>query len=492
MQEVIEKYKQIIKTDDVFNLWEQELSLRNQARVRHSGNSAVRVDTAEELDFLLRSLYFGKKRNDFLEILFYSLDKMPVITWLISSPSWFMNEFLVFIPWLIIDKRPQPADLQFLVNIYQKEYVYAFKLIVNVLDLETCDYLLSRSANPELRNLIKNRKSLLLENKKNLYYGFINYSANLPSYPTIFGDKIDLIIRALELLKNGMNNNFRSPYGAKRFHTLLQACDLIFQCGLIEDSLVILLDLYEDYQQKNRLADMMEDEKIFKQLNKLLRKVVPMYALLSNPLDPYTDTLNIYNKYFPRFNPDPASVQYLNIYTSITAGLNTETNNILYEILYKTGEIIKYRPQEIPLLNENEIRNNLTPYRLAELQKLIEQKIIALPHEAFVVMEYIRLLIARELIMPEEQLISELLSQYLNFWKWIPGKLFINQPIIEQLGPMINDENRYEAEHILTAMQDFSNDNKLLKDLLNRPELFKKKDNKTRLDVLIGKLMGVL
>ncbi|MDD4549815.1 MAG: hypothetical protein PHT79_08680 [Syntrophomonadaceae bacterium] len=490
MKEVLENYTQI-QSDDLFTLWKKELMLRGQIRERHS-DLILRVNTTDELHFLLRSLYFGDRKSDFWHILFNSLDVMPVITWLLNSPRWLINEFLTYLPWLIIDTHPEPSQLQFLVNIYQKDFHQAFTSIVNVIDPETCDYLLSRSANPELRSLLKERKSDLITRKKDLFYGLSIDTKKTVSYATLYGDKIELLSSAIESLHKGNISNFGAPYGVERFSLLLETCDIIFQCGLVEDCLAMLFDLYEDYQQKNRLVAIIEDEKIYKQLSKLLRKVIPIYALLLNPLNTYTLTIDIYNKYFPRFSPEPASVQYLNIYASIITGLNTSTKNIFYEILYKTETIDKYRPDEIPLLYQEEIANGVSADHLLNLQNLVEQKLFSLPHEAFICMEYIRLIIAKRLAQPEKMYISELLRQYLYMWKWIPNQLFIHQHLFEQLAPLGCEQYRNEINQVLTSVQNYNDDDKLHKELINRPELFKKRDTNARLEVLTGKLMGVL
>lgn len=489
MKEVLENYKQI-QSADLFTIWKKELLLRSQIRERR-GDLNLRVNTPDELHFLLRSLYFGGRKSEFWHILFNSLDVMPVITWLLNSPRWLINEFLTYLSWLIIDAHPEPNQLQFLVNIYQKDFHQAFAAIVNVIDLETCDYLLSRSANPELRSLLKKRKSDLITRKKDLFYGLSIDTKKISPYDTIYGDKIALLIRAIDSLDKGNVNNFCDPYGAERFSLLLETCEIIFQCGLVEDCLAILFDLYEDYQQKNRLVAVIEDEKIYKQLSKLLRKVIPIYTLLLNHLKTYRVTLDIYNKYFPRFKPEPASLQYLNIYASIITGLNTTAKNIFYEILYKTEEISKYRPGEIPLLYQEEIANGVSTDHLIKLQNLVEQKLFSLPHEAFICMEYIRLIIVRKLVQPEKEYVSQLLRQYLYMWKWIPNQLFIHQHLFVQLVPLGSEQCRNEINQILTSIQDYNGD-KLQKELINRPELFKKRDTTARLEVLTGKLLGVL
>jgi len=491
MQDILKQYTTALSSINLFDLWEQELSLRSKIRRINIVPDHVVLENSQQLDFLFRSLYFGGRKSELFRILFNNMHIMPVLNWLVISPKEFIKEFLEFLPWYIDNIHVEHKKLQFLVRIYQEEYHEQFSSIVNVLDIDSCRYLVARSANPELRDLFKKRERQLLEKKKKFYYGIIDESDSLPSYSTIYGNKIDILIEGIDLLQKSSAAKFNDPYGAEQIHTLLHFNELLFQCGMIEDCLAILLDSYEDYQQKSRLVEIIEDKLIYKQFNKLLRKIIPIYSLLTNPLQAYSSSLQIYNRYFIRFNPDPASLQYLDIYESIAAGLTGSSKHILYEILYKSYKIQEYRPREILLIKKEEIINGLDISRVEKLQNAFEQKLFSLPHEAFVTMELIRLLQSRGLIRFNNSLAKSLLDSYLQLWKWIPGKIFINQPLLQQLGPFSDDSSRYEVEKIIETIDYYSYE-KLMSDLITRPDLFKKRDENIRREIFTGKFMGVL
>ena len=173
---------------------------------------------------------------------------------------------------------------------------------------------------------------------------------------------------------------------------MLESAELVFQCGWPEDSLAILLDVYEDYQQKNRLVKILDDENIYRQFYKVLRRVIPVYSILFGLPDCLNRAKNIYQQAFPRILPDNASMQYLAVYESVLAGLNAVLQHPQWEIIIKASPIQKQRPSEPPLLLANEADSGISPQRWIELQGLIEQKMASLPHEAFITLEYLRFL----------------------------------------------------------------------------------------------------
>lgn len=488
MNEILAKYTRAEDEQDLFLFWETELLLRRQLRQASFELGSISPASSAELDFLCRSLYFAGRKKDFFQILFNNMHIMPVLNWLMNSPQTLICDFLEFMPWYI-DKHPvEPQKLQFIINIYKVEFQQLFAAVINVISLESCSFLLSRSANPGLRELIKHREERLLKERDKLFYGI---STGTGTYPTFFGDKSELLREAINLLQASSAINFREPYGAARFHLLLQASDKIFQCGMVEDCLVIALDIYEDYQQKNRLVELLEDEKIYKEFYRLLRKTIPVYGLLLNPLQAYSLAIDIYDRYFPRIDSDPASLQYLNIYESILEGLTGKGQHILMEIFYKVLKIQEYRPREQVLLYEKELLEGLDNARLLQIEKLYQEKMTSLPHEAFVSMEFSRFLQKQGKIVAGRQYIKHLLSAYVQLWKWLPSRLFIKQDIIEELGPLADEKSRKEATQLLEFINDYS-DEKLKNELQLKPDLFKKKKAQIKREIFTGKFLGVL
>ncbi|MEN6351070.1 MAG: hypothetical protein ABFD08_16955 [Syntrophomonas sp.] len=490
IQETLEKYKDLLNYPDLFSIWEEEISLRHQARqsdIKYNMNLKGETD---ELDFLFRSLYFTGDKNRFNLLLISNLQNFSVLQWLMKSPPWVRQDFFEFIPWYINNNRVAPQKLQFLVNIYNEQNHQAFLPVVNVLTLESCNYLLSRTANPALRELFRRRQQELLENSLQTRYGIKPDQGKNQLYPTLFGDKASLLFKTLEQLQSASSRNFSDPYGADRFHLLLQAAETLFQAGLVEDSLVLIRQIYDDYQQKNRLVESLEDKKIYKRFYKLLRRAVPVYVLLIKPLQAGSYALEIYNNHFPLVEADINSLNYLYLYESIIAATHGESEHFLLELLYKASRLTD-QSGNAPLLSAAELKTGVDANRLVKLQVLFEQRLSALPHEALVIMELIRFLQFRALLLPTSKLATALLSSYVTLWKWIPSPLFFRAEIFEQLSALADKSICSEARRLAGFLDGYQPE-KFELELLNRPELFRKRSEYLRREFFTGKYMGVL
>lgn len=490
IRDILSTYHNISEHSGLFEFWEGELLLRRQARVIDI-NPEQSVTDAPELDFLLRSLYFAGHPEDFFNILINNLHTHPVLHWLQNSPSSLREAFLKFLPWYISSHSSEARKLQFLVSIYQDSYKAAYQSIANVLNLELCRYLLSRTANPGLRTLLKNREELLLKEKSQTLYGIRPDLSKNPAYATLYGDKVKLLGDTFDLMQSADSRNFSDPYSAKRFELLLRVGEMLFECGLIEDCLLNLEDTYEDYQQNNRLVESLEDEKIYRQFFRILRRVVPCYALLFKPNSAWTEALDIYRQFFARLEADLPSLQYLNIYESIISGKQLDSQHIALEIFYKCKKIQDFRSSEPPLLTARDIDSGLAHEHLRQLQQLFQEKLATLPHEAFVIMELMRLLQLKGYLELDHKLAKALLSAYIDLWKWVSHPLFMNRSIVEHLAPRLDDASRLESERLLTALENYDNE-KLSSDLSNRPELFRKRSENVRREIFLGKFLGWL
>ncbi|WP_054695374.1 hypothetical protein [Syntrophomonas palmitatica] len=379
--------------------------------------------------------------------------------------------------------------MQYLIALYREEFYEDFSHIVNILKIDSCEYLLPKTANPALRKLLKSRQQNLQSLQASKRYGDFGQSRSLAD-SGIFGDKALLLRQAIVLLEKSSAINFHDAYNARRFELLLGTAEITFRAGLIEDCLAFLLDSYEDYREKTRLADIMEDIKIYKHFQRILRAAIPLYALLYYPWEAAARARDIYLRDFDRLSPDVASLGYLDLYASTALCQNHPTDKAAYELSAKSQRINKYRPAEPLLLTAAEASQGLNQDRLKELSDLYHQKISSLPHEAFVIMETIRSLNLLRLTPLNSETAKELLAGYLQLWKWIPSPLFINEGIVKQLGPMADDACRQEAHRIIEMMQVYSED-KLQDELAKRPELFRKKGEEIRRSLVKAKYMGV-
>lgn len=487
MKDIIKQFSQALQSDDLFLFWEQELGLRNEIRKRPVADFTI--DKPEEFDFLLRSLYYSGQRNDFLQILFANMNNITAVNWLLNSAPEILHDFLNFVPFHIINTRPAPRQLNFLITIFNNGLQEQFANIVNVLELEACQHLLPRTGNPDLRDLIRNRISLLEQTKLNFSYGLLKSDTRQQSFSTIHGDKLYILIKAAENIQASLPANFDDPYGQERFNLLLDVVETIFNTGLVEDSLAVLLDTYEDYLDKSRLVDLNQEEQNYDRLNKLVRKILPLYALLSDPTHPYLFTLNFYRHCFNLLSPYSASMYYLDIYQTILESLQGYNKNGLYEIMEKTRSIRLFRPDDKFFIQEDEIITGFNKSKMENLSKTVRERLSALPHEAFVIMEFLRLLI-KQGYQPGEQIVYSLLISYMDLWKWVPNKLFFSQLLTNELVPLLNEKRRREFNRLSAGINNYSLD-KLLDDFNIKPDLFRNKDSLVRLQILTGKFMGV-
>ena len=482
----MEHYKDISENEELFSLWEQELPLRGILR-QTPLTVPVMVDSHEEVNLLYRSLYFAGRKLDFFRILFANLRFLTVMEWLVSAPNVVMDDFWQFLPWHILNHQVKPGQLEFIARIYKDEYAPEIMTVINILDEDSCLYLISKTANPELRQLLKNRQHTLRELRRDAWYGLGESSKN-SDYPTIYGDKIELIRKTIALLHESSANRFRDPYAVGRFLIQINAAELVFKCGLLEDSLAFLLDIYSDYQQKNRLVEIINDQKIYKELQQLLRTVIPVYSLIYAPLQAYNYAHNIYKNYFPLISPEAVPLEYLKLWETVTESFKKDN---LLEVLYISKRIDQLRPAEIPLLMYEEIKTGVSQEHLEKLLKTMEEKSAALPHESFVTMELIRLLEFKGQLKLEGKMASRLLSNYILLWKWLPSRIFMNDDILSQIAPLVDDNSRYRAQRILELKHTMDNA-QLRSELSSRPQLFKKKGDNIRRDILAAQFMGEL
>ncbi len=487
MQDILNEFDQAIHQYPLFDFWQHEVRLRQKIRELPSNIPPVIVYRSEQMDFLYRALYFHQQQIRFWDILIHNLSKMPILTWLSQSSPTLLNDFWNHLPWYIHTARPLPEKLQFLIHLYRPEYTEAYTRIINAMNLDSCRYLLTRSANPEMRRLLKQREAVLINRRQESLYGF-QKTDTTSEYPTVYGDKIEILLNALHLLQAGSSSEFPDPYGAERIMLLLDAYAAVFECGLADDSLVLVTELYNHFQQKNRLVDFLEDERIFQTFHRLLRRVIPVYALLHDPLHAAELSAEIYRRDFPRIHEDPASALYLQAYESIQSGHAHARMTILYEFYLKASRLKICRPDEIPLLTEAELNTGVSAQRLEQLLVLIKQKMAALPHEAFILLEYICLGQHLGILKLDQPIAGQVLQHYLLLWNWLPSRLFLNQDIFDRLIPYISESMRTQAQRMRTDVLDLQ---AIQNEILRKPHLSKKNDADFKRQILSAILLEV-
>jgi hypothetical protein len=430
---------------------------------------------------------------DFFRLLIEQLnntDNIEVLKWLGDAPDHLQQNFWTFLPWYILLHAPNPSQLQFIVNLYRPELYQEMLQVVNALNLESCEYLASRTANSQLRKLFKERSNDLMASRKREYYGF-DPRVKRDNFPGIYGNKTDIILKALDFLDQSRATNYKDPYGSERFAMYLEAAEAVFQAGLPEDCLAMLLDLYQDYQRKSRLVDLLEDEKIHRSFSRLLRQVIPWQSLLRQTLNPYDMADKLYLDFFPLITRDPGSLKYLSLYESITAGLNQLQSNIIYEIYLKSSTLMEVRPYEPPWIEQEELETGIGVGRARTLFQSAAQKISSLPHESFILIEYLRLGFMLKKISPDAAMISEMMEYYLLLWDWLPLPMFMNQDIYIQLAPWAAKSQQQKARQICDLLSEYKLP-RLLEEISSRPELLRMKEAGPKRQLLNGYFLGVL
>ncbi len=474
---------------DIFSFWEKELRLRQELRQYHPTGPLPQPKDARDMYFLFRSLYFSGNKGQFYTILLENLDNAEVLNWLLSSSPSVITDFLSQLPWRLQRLQTYPERLRFLIAIYQDEYQQYFQRIISLLGETACDYLLPRTANPALRDLFKSRREQIrAQSLANRYQ--VEIPAGGYDNPTLFGDRMTLLADCSMWLEQCSPSNFPEPFGLERFLHLLQSCEKLFQAGLISDSLLLAMETYQDYQQRNRLNILLEDEAVHKAFSKLLRALIPLYSLLEDTRGAAGLSHRIYTDYFEMLSPDAASLEYLKLNTAITTSSCQEEGKRLFT-LYPYCERIKlYRPTEPPLLEKGTGENpfKLNPSFLLELGR---EKTGSLPHEVIITLNLLRYIYTGGSMDLSRQHADEMMTSYLCYWSWVPSPHFFNIIILQELGSLLSPGVRSEAEKVLRLINIYS-EKGLENDLATRPDLFCKNDETNRRILASGKFLGVV
>lgn len=439
MHDIVKQFNDI-SAQDLFQSWQDEVRLRNCLRTCAASNVAFSEVDQATVEFLYRSLYWHK-RPDFFQVLFINMNNLAVYKWLNAKPD-LTREFLTNLPYLILETRPDFRQLRFLINIYRAEYQPEFVRIINVLDISICKELFKRTANQDLRTILRERLDKM-QKQSGFDYGIKISPCMKPSYSALYGDKLHLLLRAAGALKTSRQYDSLQPDHSRRFAALLEAAGAVFEAGLIEDSLAILADAYISYLDHNRTVNFEQETALFKLLYRLLRRIIPAYALIYKPSAPFTTALSCYRRCFGLISPEPASLEFLKIYEIIQEGMTGPGQNIMAEIGLKAGVVRNYRPDDVFLVNLYDGRVPV-PDMAKQMQLTALERMRALPHEAFIILEFLRL---TEKFHPGSINDLNLLRNYIELWKWVPLPIFLNQSVIRELG--FDGKTRRQAEKLL-------------------------------------------
>ena len=234
MQTIINEFSKSLVHEDLFHSWQDEIRLRGEIRTASIAGERVQVQNAEEFNFIKRSLYYGNKPVEFFMILFQNMHSLPILNCVLESTPAFKTDFLHFLMNCILYQKPRSKDLLFLINMYQEDLHSPFAEVIGAMDNELCGYLLPRTTSKALRKLIKARQAQLSEQARLSHYDLIKPLNPTNDYPTIYGDKIQIMAEAIKHLKT------EHP---ESIEPLLDGAEMLFRAGLLTDCLALLREL---------------------------------------------------------------------------------------------------------------------------------------------------------------------------------------------------------------------------------------------------------
>lgn len=465
------------ETSHLFDYWHKELAVRHYYRMEFDIDYKVTLENAKQIELLYRSLYMVNRPQDFFTLIVPNLNKTFALDWLKSAPQAIIINFLEFLPTYILKLKPEIEKLLFLVHIFRPDHKLYFKAIINLLNDEECQFLINKTANQDFRHILKHRQDYLKLEQKHILYGIDLNNA----LPTIQGDKIQLLTSTINNLHNNINERRLTNYPA-----LLIIIEQLFAIGLVPDSLILFLTVYDNYLAEDKPINEDIKANLMKNFNKEARQILPMYALLRQPLA-FNFCHSFYKIHLTNLTPDLSSLAYLKIYEKFTS-VTTDFNNALIGIMPDINIIAIERPLEPPLLYEGELTQGYTEKRFYEILYLAKNKLTSLPHEAFITLEFLRNLLKYDYI---STIINKdiLATMYLDLFRWCPNSLFINEEIVTDLSQHTSSVIRDELEKIIKLKTYYAN-NLILTDLKEKPDLIK--NDELRKLILTTEFMGGL
>lgn len=442
MKDIIEQFDNVRHSEDLFRTWQEEVQLRNHLRTYSTGkvNLTFKHISSETLEFLQRAFYWSGRRQDFFDILLANMNDQATCRWINLNPD-LACEFLAYVPYYILEKQPDYRQLKFLINIYRKEYQAGFIRIINVLNFGICRELILHTANNELRSLLRRRLGQLQEEQDDLDYGIKPGARS--SYSTIYGDKLQLLVKAASGLKSIQHYNPIEPNLNQHFLLSLEAAQSVFEAGLVEDSLATLADVYSTYLDQSRTVQWDEEALLYKSLHGELRRMIPIYALSLNSSAAFSSTLSCYRQWFALVSPDPASMQFLKFYETILEGNLNPAISLIPELHLKAVVINNYRPGDSFIVSVINWCQNPMNDPLIKMHMAAQERMRALPHEAFIILEFLRLALKYH---PGCSKGLNLLKDYEELWKWFPSPLFLNEELVQELSPYSDPAARRQTE----------------------------------------------
>lgn len=484
--DIMQSFRQAQTQSDLFQFWQQEVQLRLQLRV-HKDLAISTAQTEGELDFLLRALYFGGGAQDFFIQLQAALNNAAALQWWKFSPEWLKKEFFSYLTDQMTNYDGDISRLQFLIHLYEPGLNQYYSQLLSRLNLSQCRYLLSKTANGSLRSLLKAREAHILAEQEDRYYGLLNSPDFDNNDLTAKPEKSQLFKGAVLQLDKTKSQYFSDPYGDHRLRFLLDVVDKVYQCGLIEDAFLLIVQIYRTYENQQRWHEILLDQRLATRINRLVSKIVGTIVLLHSAPRIADQAAQFYQQYFPALEADQNLRAMLILYEAILSAPSQFTS-IPWEILSCYEVILQTFPdRSLPELGSPTAVPDAGP----KLLEVIHSLGTSSPHEAFIIMELTRIMVHYSLIPWNKGDGERLLNYYIKMWKWVPSQRFLNARILDDLSHGAEASSRQEAERILSWSGPGKSDS-LLADLQKRPDLYRGGNEPIRSQALYGFLLGVL
>lgn len=440
---------------DLFGYWRKELDLRRMLKDAGDG-LAVRIENRAQFDFLRRGLFYGSHQDSFFKILWSNMAEPVVITLMLESYPPVTGQYLDYIARHMADLHPPAPSLRFLINLYDEDLRPQFARLIETLDGEQCIYLVTRTGNKYLRRMLKDRLEKIKDHTAN-NEPMIGDNQPVSAWPSIHGDKTELLSAAIAVLQRWDWIGAVPDQDLMRVEIIVDGAGLLFRAGLLSDCMAVLNRMLSDRDLEKHTAVISANGPLIRRLIRLLDRVVPIYGLLLDPFSPRGNVLDNYRNLFPGFNPDPASLLYLDLYAIVTAALQKRRHYASFEIVQKASKIRALRDDD-RLAEELVLWGQSGFFSGSGLLDFLASKMMQRPHETLAGLETLRYLHMQGALSLDKQTSSRMMSLYLQLFYWLPHPGFINSHIVKQIGPDSDEAVRREAEQILVSWHRARND----------------------------------
>jgi len=487
LKDIVKSVASIGPNEDIFAYWSRELEGRKRVRSLISKGARLELEIDRDvLDFLFRVLCLSQSQRLLYRVLWDYSDQMAVIRWLGDRSEGFRLRFLQQLAELWPQKDGR-GRRDFLINIYTPALTDAYRRLLAGFDSKDIDYLISRTANPELRRLLREEKEKIEIRARESRLGVAIHKVRARGLDCIFGNKTELAKSLLSSLEQAEAELYEHPYRVDRLLKLCECCVRLFELGWIEDSLVLTVETYSDFMERGRLQGR-EAVRVYRRLDRLARAVIPVYCLLEFGENLGREVEKLYRSCLSQLVVENASLAYLELYERLQEARSTPSVYPRSEVERFCLRLAKTRPDDaiIKCLKGRE-REGVD---IEGCMQAVGERMKSRPHEAFVIMEFVRLVVMPGLDVRRKSKVGEsMLTRYLDLWGWVPNVRFMNREIAESLSAVAKGETRRQVFDVLRWTEAFANrDNQLYS---NKKELVRGKGSKAALQAFLGRVLGV-